>query len=161
MLLSSVDKRIIAALCEMLPESLTPFEETASRLGISEEELLERIKQFQRFGVLRRFGAVVKHREIGFRANAMAVWEVPEEKIDEAARAIISSSAVSHCYHRQACPSWPFNLYAMIHGKTREECERVASDLSRATGIQKPRLLFSVREFKKSSPTYFRSVPLG
>ena len=159
--LSSVDKTIIAALCQMLPESLTPFKETALRLGISEDELLQRIKQFRRSGVLRRFGAVVRHREMGFRANAMAVWVVADEKIDEAAQAIISSSAVSHCYQRQACPSWPFNLYAMVHGKTREECERVASDLSRTIGIQKPRLLFSVREFKKSSPTYFRSSPLG
>lgn len=126
-------------------------------MGISEEELLGAVERFRRSGLLRRFGATVDHRRIGFEASAMLVWQVPEEKVKEAARAIASYSAVTHCYQREPRPAWPFNLYAMLHGKTRAQCESVAGEMSRTIASEEYRLLFTVREFKKLSPEYFRS----
>ena len=124
-------------------------------MGVSEEELLAGIERFRRSGTLRRFGATVDYRKVGFGAGAMVVWLVPEQRVEEAAGVIASSPAVSHCYERETVPTWPYNLYAMLHAGTREQCERVAAELSRAIGIDDYRLLFSVREFKKGSPEYF------
>jgi len=154
--LTASHKKIISVLCGDLPESLRPFEDVASRLGLPEEKLLARLEQLRGSGVLRRFGATVDQRKVGFPANAMVVWQIPEERIEEAAEAIISSSAVSHCYQRETRPGWRYNLYAMIHGEMREECEELAVTIARSVGCEEYRLLFSVREFKKTSPSYAR-----
>jgi len=161
MALSATDRKILAAVAGDIPDSLTPFEEMATSLGIPEGELLSAIEQFRREGILRRFGAAVRHRELGFAANAMAVWRIEEESAEDAAKIIASYRAVSHCYLRKSHPSWPYNLYAMIHGRTRDECERIAADISRRIEIKEYRLLFSIREFKKSSPPYFKSREKG
>jgi DNA-binding Lrp family transcriptional regulator len=154
MRLTASDERLVWALCGDLPESLTPFEETATRLGLPEKELLARLEHLRGSGVLRRFGATVNQRKLGYLANAMAVWQVPEERIEEVVAVMVSCSAVTHCYQRQTRPGWPYNLYAMLHGKTREECEELAASIARTVGCPEYRLLFSVREFKKSSPSY-------
>jgi len=161
MTLSSLDKRIISALAGDLPEDFAPFEEIAARLGVSEEEVLSTLQRFRRSGLLRRFGATVNQRKVGFRANAMAVWRVPEERVEEAAKEIACSPAVSHCYERESRPMWPYNLYAMVHAKTRQQCEKLAADISRTIRTNDNRLLFSVREFKKVSPVYFSSRSPG
>lgn len=85
----------------------------------------------------------------------MVVWRVPEEKVENAAKKVVSYSAVSHCYERKTRPGWPYNLYAMLHGKTREQCERLAAEITRTIASEEYRLLFTVREFKKVSPEYF------
>jgi DNA-binding Lrp family transcriptional regulator len=161
MVLSADDRRIVAAIAGDILESLTPFEDLSRRLGVTEEELLGAIERFRREGMLRRFGAVVRPWELGFAANAMAVWRIEEERAEEAAKVIASYPAVSHCYLRESRQSWPYNLYAMIHGRTRDDCQRIAAKISRSIGSEENRLLFSVREFKKSSPVYFRSRQEG
>jgi len=157
MTLTAIDRKIISSLCGDLPESLVPFEEIARRIGVSEEELLGAVERFRRSGLLRRFGGTVDHRRVGLGASAMVVWRVPGEKVKAAARTIVSCSAVTHCYQREPRPAWPFNLYAMLHGKTRAQCKRVAGEMSRTIASEEYRLLFTVREFKKISPEYFRS----
>jgi DNA-binding Lrp family transcriptional regulator len=161
MSLPGIDREIIAAVSGDLPECVAPFQEVATGLGITEQELLARIKRLLRSGALRRFGATVAHKSIGFCANAMVVWRIPQEGVEEAARAIVEHSAVSHCYERERSPAWPYNLYAMVHGRSRAECEGVAGEISGAMGGAKHILLFTVREFKKSSPAYFNSANRG
>lgn len=154
--LSTRDKQVVVRLSGDLPESLTPYRDVAEPLGLSAEELLSAIERFKKSGVLRRFGAVVRHHQVGFTANAMVVWNVSEEEIERTAEAIASSSAVSHCYEREPRPGWPYTLYAMVHGRTRKQCREFAEGIARSTGNPDYRLLFSVREFKKTSPSFFR-----
>lgn len=154
--LSTRDKQLVVRLSGDLPESLSPFRDVAASLGLSEEKLLGSMGRFKESGLLRRFAAVVGHHQTGFSSNAMVVWKVPEEEIERTAEAIASSPAVSHCYQREPRPGWPYTLYAMVHGRTRKQCQEFAEGIARSTGNPNYRLLFSVREFKKTSPAFFR-----
>jgi len=155
--LSTRDKQLIVLLSGDLPETLTPYRDVALRLqGLPEEELLGTIKRFKESGILRRFGAVLRHHQAGFAANAMVVYQVREEEIARTAEAIVSSPAVSHCYQRETRPGWPYNLYAMVHGRTKQQCQEVAAGIARSIGNPNYRLLFSVREYKKTSPSFFQ-----
>lgn len=141
---------------EGLPLTSRPFLALAQRLGMSEEELLAAVRGFLERGIIRRFGAAVRHQDLGYVANAMVVWEVPPERLEEVGRMMAAFDEVTHCYQRSPCPPhWPYNLFTVIHGQTEEDCYRIAKALSRATGITSYRLLFSTAELKKSSMKYF------
>jgi DNA-binding Lrp family transcriptional regulator len=164
MKLSEADKKIIRQIQGDLPLSLTPFAPLAKALGLPEEDLLKRIRCYMRRGIIRRFGAILRHQIAGFRGNALAVWKVSEDRLEKVAGLIASHGAVSHCYLRPSHPQWPYNLYAMIHGKNERECRRIAASLARKTETKDYRLLFSKRELKKSSMRYFEmadSVRVG
>jgi DNA-binding Lrp family transcriptional regulator len=105
--------------------------------------------------MIRRFGAILRHQQAGYRGNAMAVWKVEEDQILRVSRLVVAFSAVSHCYLRAPVPEWPYNLYTMIHGRDEEDCRRIAGEIAGKTGVRNYRLLFSKREHKKSSMTYF------
>jgi DNA-binding Lrp family transcriptional regulator len=154
--ISPEDKKIIRLIQGDLPVSPSPFAPLAQKVGMDEKEFLKRIRTFIRQGMIRRFGAILRHQIAGYRGNAMAVWYVPDDQVAQVSRAMASSPAVSHCYLRPRHPRWPFNLYTMIHGKNPEDCRRTAAKISRQTGIETYRLLFSKREHKKSSMRYFR-----
>jgi DNA-binding Lrp family transcriptional regulator len=156
------DERALARLLQDdLPDTEAPFAALADALraqGITADEawVLERTRAWADAGVIRRFGAAIKHAKTGFTANAMGVWDCPDEAEVERAGAIMASfEEVSHCYQRPRRPTWPHDLYTMIHGRSREECETVAERIQAATGLPPARLLYSVREFKKSSMRYF------
>ncbi len=157
----SADERALARLLQDdLPETLTPFADLAARLtdqdhDVDEEWVIERTAAWVEAGVIRRFGAAIKHHKTGFAANAMGVWTVPEERIEEVGPIMASFKEVSHCYQRPSAPTWPANMYTMMHGRTREECEDIARRIREATGLPEPRLLYSVKEFKKTSMRYF------
>jgi len=153
--ISAQDRRLLAQIQGDLPVSLTPFAEVARRAGWNEEKLLRRVRGFVRRGMIRRFGAILRHQKAGYQGNAMAVWKVREDQVSRASRQVASFPAVSHCYLRTPLPEWPFNLYTMIHGRSEEDCRRIAGRISRQTGLKDYRLLFSRREHKKSSMTYF------
>lgn len=104
---------------------------------------------------MRRFGAILHHRKAGFSSNVMVVWVVPDDKCEEAGKVMASFPQVSHCYKRTPLVQWPYNMYTMIHGQTKEECETVVSDISRITGIYEFELLYSTKELKKTSMKYF------
>ena len=153
--LSSQDERLLGQIQGDLPLGLTPFAEVGQSAGWKEEILLRRIRGFIRRGLIRRFGAILRHQKAGYRGNAMAVWKIREEQIPRVSRMVASFPAVSHCYLRTPVPEWPFNLYTMIHGQDEADCRRIAREIAKRTGIRNFRLLFSKREHKKSSMTYF------
>jgi siroheme decarboxylase len=154
--ISPEDKKIIRLIQGDLPVSPFPFAYLAHRAGMDEKEFLRKIRLLIRRGMIRRFGAILRHQIAGYRGNAMAVWNVPDEQIAQVSQTMTSFPAVSHCYLRPSHPHWPFNLYTMIHGKTAEDCRRTAKRISQETGIETYRLLFSKREHKKSSMSYFK-----
>jgi DNA-binding Lrp family transcriptional regulator len=141
--------RIVKCIQEDLPLVPKPFEVWADFLGMDEAELLAVISDWMRHGVIRRFAAVLNHRQVGFRANGMVVWNCPQDRIDRIGDILATYPEVSHCYARLAYPEWPYNLYAMIHGRSRQQCESIAGRLAAATGLDNFRILFSTKEFKK------------
>ena len=106
-------------------------------------------------GIIRRFGATLRHQEAGFSSNAMVAWIVPDERIEEVGETMAGFREVTHCYQRRTQRDWRYNLYTMIHGDNRDECYRIARRMSRHTGIDEYTLLFSEKEFKKTSMEYF------
>ena len=154
-MLNELEKQIVRELQKGLPLVSQPYLVLAERLGLSETELMDKIKEFLDRGLLRRFGAAVKHQELGFVANAMIVWEVPEEQVLKAGQTMAGFVEVSHCYQRPSYPDWPYNLFTMVHGQNEGECQKIALQLSEATGLKKYKLLFSTAELKKSTMKYF------
>lgn len=141
--------RIVRCIQEDLPLVEKPFREWAAALDMTEDELLAVVSEWMRRGTIRRFAAVLNHRQVGFQANGMIVWKCPEDRIDGIGAVLASYPEVSHCYSRPAYPEWPYNLYAMVHGRSRRDCEEIADRLAAATGLNNFLILFSTREFKK------------
>ncbi len=140
-----------------LPLEPEPFVAIAGRLGISLEELQRLTAAMIAAGQLRRFSAVLRHREIGFSANGMGVWAVPghDEEILRIGEKMAAYRAVTHCYRRPSYPDWPYNIFTMIHARTREECHAVVDAIAKETGITDHGILYSTKEFKKVRVQYF------
>jgi DNA-binding Lrp family transcriptional regulator len=153
--IDDLEKKIIRHLQADLPLTTTPFAAVASRVGIGEEELLERIRGLKERGVLRRFGATLRHLKAGIKANVMVAWYVPEGQVDEVGPLMAGVREVSHCYERKPTGGWKYNLFTMVHGKTRKQCREVVERLAELTGIKEYVYLFTRKEFKKTSPEYF------
>ncbi len=132
-----------------------PFKEAVARLGISYDEYFALANELKEAGVMRRFATILRHRKAGFNANAMSVWEAPEERVEEIGKKLASFSAVSHCYLRPNFPNWRYNLFAMVHAKTHEESDALIEEMARETGLTNYRKLYSTREFKKERIVYF------
>lgn len=141
--------QIVRCVQEDLPTVERPFRYWAEMLNLDEESLLNKLRKWLNSGIIRRFAAILNHREAGFTANGMVVWMCPENRIDDAGMKLASFSEVSHCYHRPAHPRWPYNLYAMIHGRTINRCKEIAEFLAGVIGLPDYEVLFSVKEFKK------------
>ncbi|MFB3895690.1 MAG: Lrp/AsnC family transcriptional regulator [bacterium] len=150
-----LEKKLIAELQGDFPESLHPYQVIAKRLRVSERWVLNKIDRWLRAGYIRRVGAIVYHRQAGYKSNVMSVWKVPKSQVNRVGKLMASFPEVSHCYERVTYPNWQYNLYAMIHGKTKKDCERIVRKISRETGITEYQLLYSTHEFKKQSMQYF------
>jgi DNA-binding Lrp family transcriptional regulator len=132
-----------------------PFVKAANNLGITETELFEKMKQYEDIGVMRRFAAILRHRQIGFTANGMIVWKVPEDRISEVGAKLGAFPQVSHCYERPTYSDWPYNVFSMIHCKTHDEANDMAKTIKNQIQVDDYRILFSSREFKKTRVEYF------
>ncbi|MBI2850474.1 MAG: Lrp/AsnC family transcriptional regulator [Chloroflexi bacterium] len=152
--LSDADKKVINEIQQDLPLVYRPFREMAAKLEMSEEEFLGQCQSLLSRGVMRRFSVAVNHRQVGFVANGMACWPVPQEKIEQAGQRLASLREVSHCYERRTNPLWKYNLFAMIHGQAKEDCQRIADKVSADIGLNDGIMLFSTREFKKTRLKY-------
>jgi len=126
----------------------------AKRLEIREEELLLNLKAGKKSGLIRRFGAILSHRKIGLKANALVAWEIKKEKIDSAGKAMAGFPQVSHCYLRRSYAKWPYNLYTMLHSDSRKDLLRVINGISKKVRPQGCRVLFTLKEFKKGGSSY-------
>lgn len=152
--MSEEDARFIRRIQDGIEFKENPYAEIAADLNMTEQEVVARISFLIDKKIIRRFGASIGHRAIGFIYNAMIVWNVPDEKVREAGTIMASFKEVSHCYERPRFPdppyNWPYNMFAMVHGRSAQECESTAKRISNAIGINDYKLIFSVREFKKT-----------
>lgn len=155
MQLDEIDKKVIRAMQGEFPLVAEPYKLIAEEVGISEEELLKRLKSYKNSGKIRKMGAVLRHRQVGYAANVLCAWVVPPERLDEVAKGMSASPSISHCYDRNIYPEWPYNVYTMIHGHSREECEEIAAALAEKYNLKKREMLYSVKEWKKTSMQYF------
>jgi DNA-binding Lrp family transcriptional regulator len=152
------DVPYVRVLQQDLPLVPRPFSHAAGQLGVSEGTLLDRARALIAAGVMRRFAAVLRHRQAGYVANGMACWVVPLERIEEVGSLAARFSQVSHCYQRPAHPPrWPYTLFTMIHGQTEDDVAAVVAGIARETGIEEYQVLYSTREFKKERVKYFET----
>ena len=156
-MLTDLEKKIIAAVQEDMAITERPYLEISNRLGISEDTLLKTLQSLCERGIIRRYGATLRHQKTGFTANAMAAWQVAENRVEEVGNRLASFKQVSHCYRRNPTKGWPFNLYTMIHANDEASCRQTARDMSQEAGVENYSLLFSRRELKKTSMVYFPS----
>ncbi len=157
MVLNAQDRRLIAEIQGGVPLTSRPYAAVGERIGLSEQEVIERIAFLQDSGVIKRLGVVVRHHELGYTANAMVVWDVPDERLDEIGAKLGAQECVTLCYQRpRRLPDWPYNLFSMIHGKERERVSAYIESLVEEEGLQNiPRqVLFSGRRFKQRGARY-------
>jgi len=154
-MLSELEKKIIASIQEDIPIISRPYHVISKKLKISEETLLKTLKNLCDRGVIRRFGATIRHQKSGFAANAMVAWIVDEKRVEEVGDKMSSFKEVSHCYRRNPTDEWPYNLYTMVHANSEDACREIARTMSSETRVENYKLLFSQRELKKTSMKYF------
>jgi len=145
-----LDLQLIRAMQEGIELVPQPYRSLGEELKISEDEVIERIKVLVDRGLIRRFAATIGHRALGIVANAMIVWNVPPENINQVGRVMASFDEVTHCYERPLHPDWPYNLYTMVHSHSKERCKDISKNISQRTGIKDYQIIFSEKEFKKT-----------
>jgi DNA-binding Lrp family transcriptional regulator len=154
-MLSDLEKKVIASIQQDMPLVERPYQHIARSIGVAEDTLLETLRRLCERGVIRRFGATLRHQRTGYQANAMAAWRVAEERIDAVGEVMASFRQVSHCYRRNPAPQWPYNLYTMIHAEDEAACRATVGEIAQAAGVEEYALLFSCEELKKTSMIYF------
>jgi len=151
--IDAVDRRIIAATQTGLPLVAMPYHAVAEKLDLEPSEVMERMRRMQDRGIIRRVGAVPNHYRLGVTANGMTVWDVADDAVAEIGPAIGALDFVSHCYHRpRHLPLWPYNVFAMVHGRSREEVEVKAAEISELVGdrCRGHEILYSTRILKRT-----------
>jgi siroheme decarboxylase len=153
--LSDVDVDTIRATQGPMPAVEEPFAPAAERLGVPQETVFERLESLRERGGLRRVAAILFHRRAGFSANGMGVWKVPPDRIAETGIRMAATRGISHCYERPTYPDWPYSVFTMAHGRSKEECDAILDSIAEATGISERATLYSSTEFKKVRMLYF------
>ncbi|HHY72558.1 MAG TPA: Lrp/AsnC family transcriptional regulator [Bacillus bacterium] len=153
--ISEKERLMIRELQKDLPIIANPFEEWAQNASVSVEQLLKTAEKFIELGQMRRFAALLHHRKAGFKANGMGIWAVPNDMVEEIGAKMASFKAVSHCYKRPTYPDWPYNIFTMVHGKDREECETVLQAIEDEVGIKDRDVLYSSKQYRKIRLPYF------
>jgi len=158
----SLDRALVAAIQDGLPLVSRPYAAIGERIGLAEAEVRDRLRHMLESGAIRRLGVVVRHRELGYRANAMVVWDIPDERVTELGRLIGRQAYVNLCYRRpRRLPDWPYNLFCMIHGHSRTEVLAQLQELIGCCGLEAVahQVLFSRRRFKQRGARY-ESAPV-
>jgi DNA-binding Lrp family transcriptional regulator len=153
--LSDDDVAVIRATQGRMPVAPEPYGPAADRLGITQDDVLERLESLRERGGLRRVAAILYHRRAGFSANGMGVWSVPAEDVLATGRRMAAFRGISHCYQRPTYADWPYSVFTMAHGRSKEECDAILDSIAEATGIQERATLYSSTEFKKVRMLYF------
>ena len=155
--IDATDRRLLAALQDGLPLVARPYDAIGQLIGITGVEVQTRIANLKQRGILKRFGVVVRHHELGYGANAMVVWDVPDERVRELGQCLAGFDFITLCYRRPRHARWPYNLYCMIHGKNRDEVLGHLEWMINHCGLQSVsrEVLFSRRRFKQRGAAYF------
>ena len=155
--MDEAERRLVSVLQEGLPLFMRPFSLIAERIGASESDVLGRIGRWLEEGAIKRFGVVVRHHELGFRANAMVVHDIADDRVSELGRLLAEEPAVTLCYRRpRVLPDWPYNLFCMIHGRERGEVEEIIAELRQRHGLLDAphEVLFSLTRYKQNGARY-------
>ena len=157
MVLTDTDRELIAAIQQGLPLVSRPYAAVGAQLGLGEAEVIARLAELQDAGMIKRMGVVVRHRALGYRANAMVVWDVPDNELERVGRLLADEACVTLCYQRpRRLPDWPYNLFCMIHGRERDIVLRRLAQLIEFHGLHAIayNVLFSSRSFKQRGAHY-------
>jgi len=149
------DREVIRATQGDLPVESEPYTAAAAQLGMTVDELLEHLAAMKERGILRRVAAILYHRRAGFSANGMGVWKVPEDRIAELGPRMASFRGISHCYQRPTYEDWPYSVFTMAHGRSKEECDAILDAIADEFEISERATLYSSTEFKKIRLLYF------
>ena len=149
------DELLIKELQGDIPLTLDPYGDIAKKIGCSKREVLKRSEILADNGIIKRIVAILYHRSSGYTENGMFAAVIPSKQMENASKKLTLVPNVSHCYERKCYPEWPYNFYAMIHGRTKEEVETVVTNFIQETGIKEYQVLYSIKEFKKTSMKYF------
>lgn len=155
--MDATDRRLMHATQAGLPLAPEPYQALAEQLDLSKDEVMRRLAAMQASGIIRRIGAVPNHYRLGYHFNGMTVWDVPDDMIDELGRQVGELGFVSHCYHRpRHLPAWPYNLFAMVHGKDKQTADAQIQQIADLLGAHNlgSEVLYSTKILKK---TGFRS----
>jgi DNA-binding Lrp family transcriptional regulator len=150
-----LDIAVIRAIQGDMPITEEPYAPAAAELGLSQDELLAHLQGMQERRLLRRVAAILFHRRAGFSANGMGVWKVPDERIMEIGPRMAAFRGISHCYQRPTYEDWPYSVFTMAHGRSKEECDAILDSIAEQTGISERATLYSSTEFKKIRLLYF------
>jgi DNA-binding Lrp family transcriptional regulator len=153
--LSDEDVATIRAAQGPMPVAPEPYAPAAERLGTTQDEVLRRLESLRERSGLRRVAAILYHRRAGFSANGMGVWKVPEAEVLETGKRMAAFRGVSHCYQRPTYADWPYSVFTMAHGRSKEECDAILDSIAASTGITERATLYSSTEFKKVRMLYF------
>jgi DNA-binding Lrp family transcriptional regulator len=149
------DVAVIRATQGDQPVVQEPYAAASQKLGMSQEELLVHLEGMQERRLLRRVAAILFHRRAGFSANGMGVWKVPDERIMELGPRMAAFRGISHCYQRPTYADWPYSIFTMAHGRSKEECDAILDSIAQDTGVTERATLYSSTEFKKVRLLYF------
>jgi len=153
--LDEIDKKILIEMQDDVPLVSRPFKVVGDALGLSEDDVIKRVKRMMDEGLVRRFSASISHRKLGITANPMIGWKVPKERVEEVGAKMAAFDEVTHCYERPIVPGkWEYNLFTMVHGYDMKSVEETAQRISEATGIDEYDLLYSTKEYKKTFKRY-------
>ncbi|NOQ93770.1 MAG: AsnC family transcriptional regulator [Methylophaga sp.] len=151
--MDAIDRKIISASQTGLPLTPEPYQALAEQIGISADELMQRLTRMQELGIIRRIGAIPNHYKLGYKHNGMTVWDIDDSYIDELGEKVGALDFVSHCYHRpRHLPNWSYNLFAMVHGKTADAAEQQIQQIADLLGkhCRAHEVLYSTRILKKT-----------
>lgn len=155
MSLGEKEKKVLNSLIEGIPLVSEPFKNMAEKIQISEEEFLKIARSLLKKGYLRRIGATFRHNLIGYKGNAMVVWQVSEDEVEKIGTLLASKPFISHCYLRETLPDWPYNLYTMIHAQNEEEILKIVENLSFEFNLKNYQILFTEKEIVRKYTSYF------
>ena len=150
-----LDIAVIRALQGDMAVVQEPYARAAAEVGMTQRRLLDHLGGMRQRGLLRRVAAILYHRRAGFSANGMGVWKVPDEQIPDVGRRMAAVRGISHCYQRPTYEDWPYSVFTMAHGRSKQECDAVLDAIAEQTGIHERATLYSSTEFKKVRLLYF------
>jgi DNA-binding Lrp family transcriptional regulator len=159
--IDDTDEALLATIADGLALVPRPYQALGTALGLEEGDVIARLERMIAAGIIKRFGVIVRHHELGFAANAMVVWDIPDDDVGAFGAAIAAQPCVTLCYERpRRLPEWPYNLFAMIHGRDRDQVLEKVAELNTAIGLTYRRqdVLFSLRRFKQRGARYRRAL---